>query len=109
MMAFGDYKTLISIIRSNGGASYICDGIVVKQWPGFKVRPEKLKKALKEDPETLTAKGSIGQHVFVGISFLLVFALIIIFRYVCSIVFEKMRKKDWNERFVKTEKVEEEE
>ena len=68
-MYFSDYKTLIAMNRSNGGATYFSDGQLIRKW-SFKALPdmEKLHKIYNED-ETETViyhdtKGSLGFQGF---------------------------------------------
>lgn len=47
---YADYKTLITLNRANGGATYIADGEIVRKWhPRYFPGPEGLAKVLKAD------------------------------------------------------------
>lgn len=83
----GDYKTLVSMVRSNGGVLLVKDGIVVKKWAGWKFDPENAARALTMDSEELTAKGIIAQRLFYESSILMLVLVIIVFRYVCGIIY----------------------
>lgn len=68
-MYFSDYKTLIAMNRSNGGATYFSDSQLIRKW-SFRTLPdtEKLNDIHKED-ETETViyhdtKGSLGFQGF---------------------------------------------
>jgi hypothetical protein len=46
-----DYKTLITLNRSNGGATYIEDGYIIRKWASRKLpAPEELATISQEDP-----------------------------------------------------------
>lgn len=47
---YADYKTLITLNRANGGATYIADGEIVRKWhPRYFPGPEGLSKVLASD------------------------------------------------------------
>ncbi len=63
-----DYKTLISLNRSNGGMTYFNNGILVKKW-ARRAAPDiaEIKKIARDDTtETLIAYESKGSLVFQG-------------------------------------------
>lgn len=91
MLVSGDYKTLISMVRSNGGVIFIEDGIVVRKWAGWKFDPKDVSRIFSMDSEELTARETISQRLFYESSILLLFLIIIIFRYVCGIVYGKKK------------------
>lgn len=88
-LLIGDFKTLISMVRSNGGVIYIKDGIVVKKWSGKFFDSAAAESALAKDAEVITASGCIRQHVFYELSILIIFIIIILFRYICGILYGK--------------------
>lgn len=88
-MVYGDFKTLVSMSRSNGGVMLLHNGIVVRKWAGWKFSPEDVGRTFRMDTEEVTARGIIAQRLFQESSILLVFLVIIIFRYVCGIVYGK--------------------
>ena len=50
---FADYKTLITLNRSNGGGSYFCEGELIDKWPAHRF-PADLSAHLQSDPITLS-------------------------------------------------------
>ncbi|HIZ87174.1 MAG TPA: DoxX family protein [Candidatus Coprenecus pullistercoris] len=88
-MVTGDYKTLISMVRSNGGVMLVDDGMVVRKWAGWRFSPDDVSRTVNMDSEEMTARGTIAQRLFYESSILLLFLIIIIFRYVCGIVYGK--------------------
>ncbi len=50
---FADYKTLISLNRSNGGATYIADGEIILKWTSKEV-PEDFHGIVADDPVNLS-------------------------------------------------------
>lgn len=76
---YSDYKTLATLNRSNGGATWISDGQIVRKW-SYTLRPsrEKLSTAIAEDPTALAletqSKGSLALQSFL----LYIFAVLLL-------------------------------
>ena len=49
---FSDYKTLISMNRSNGGATFFCDGYLIRKWARRALPDMKNLEELVEADET---------------------------------------------------------
>ena len=63
---YSDYKTLVSLNRSNGGATYFADGFLVKKW-SFRGLPgeNRIAELGQEDPtEPLLSYGTAGNLLF---------------------------------------------
>lgn len=79
LVYYSDYKTLATLNRSNGGATWISDGQIVRKWSDT-LRPsrEKLSTALTEDPTALAletqSKGSLALQSFL----LYIFAVLLL-------------------------------
>ena len=66
VLYYSDYKTLISLNRSNGGATYFADGFLVRKW-AFKALPDedRVMELGTEDPtEPLLSYGTAGTLSF---------------------------------------------
>lgn len=79
LVYYSDYKTIATLNRSNGGATWISDGQIVRKW-SYTLRPsrEKLSTALAEDPTALAletqSKGSLALQSFL----LYIFAVLLL-------------------------------
>lgn len=79
LVYYSDYKTLATLNRSNGGATWISDGQIVRKW-SYTLRPssEKLSTAIAEDPAALAletqSKGSLALQSFL----LYIFAVLLL-------------------------------
>ena len=74
-----DYKTLISLNRSNGGVTYFCDGTLIRKWARISA-PDKseLKETYETDKtEVLIGRESKGSLAFQGF-LLYVFAVMLL-------------------------------
>jgi len=77
---FADYKTLLSLNRSNGGASYLADGLIVDKW-AFRDLPagEDLSAMLSSEPMEAAASSSTrGRVAFQGLLLLSAALLILL-------------------------------
>lgn len=79
LVYYSDYKTLATLNRSDGGATWISDGQIVRKW-SYTLRPsrEKLSTAIAEDPTALAletqSKGSLALQSFL----LYIFAVLLL-------------------------------
>lgn len=85
-MAYSDYKTLISLHRSNGGYIYVEDAILVKKWPSGKFSAQKDLHILEEDPDMAMAHTKIKQQLIYEISIVVLLFSIAIVRYIAKLV-----------------------
>ena len=77
---FADYKTLLTMNRSNGGATYLSDGLIVDKWT-LKDLPtgEDLSALLSSEPVEAAASSSThGRFAFQGMLLLCVALLILL-------------------------------
>ena len=76
---FGDYKTLITLNRSNGGAAWFSQGYLIKKWaPRLYPDEKQLSEYIKSNPtETILENDSEGNLIFQGI-LLYVFAVMLL-------------------------------
>ena len=65
---YSDYKTLITMNRSNGGVTYFSDGYLVKKWSSVNsLDQEELEGIYSgDDTETIIGSSSIGSLAFQG-------------------------------------------
>ena len=59
---YADYKTLITLNRSNGGASYFADGELVAKWHA-RAFPKDLQAALQVDPVDLSTRNILKRRI----------------------------------------------
>ena len=66
VLYYSDYKTLISLNRSNGGATYFSEGFLVRKW-SFKALPNSARVGIlgTEDPtEPMLSYSTVGNLSF---------------------------------------------
>lgn len=67
---FADYKTLLTLNRSNGGATYISDGVIVAKWSARAFpEQEELEKVAESNPvEVMLKRSNRGRLLLEGIA-----------------------------------------
>lgn len=73
-----DRKTLMSLNRSNGGATFISDGQVVRKWSAGHLRRSSLERALSSDPTDVVAGNIVRGRLTFGTLSVLLFVLLLI-------------------------------
>ena len=76
---FSDYKTLVTMNRSNGGVTYFSDGYLVRKW-SVRGRPDKTELYEiyhGDDTETIIGSDAMGSLAFQGF-ILYVFAVMLL-------------------------------
>lgn len=78
-----DRKSLMTLNRSNGGAVYFNDGVIVMKWANSQLDKVNPAEILESDPDVLILKSRINEQIYVSIliaGLLLILALV---RYFC--------------------------
>ena len=71
---FADDRTLLSVNRSNGGATYLADGLIVQKWPLRKLPSgEEISNLMSSEP--LEAAAPASNHGRLGFQGLLLFSV----------------------------------
>ena len=59
---YADYKTLITLNRSNGGATYLCEGEIIGKWHQRDF-PSSIASMLKQDPVDLSSNLILNRRI----------------------------------------------
>ncbi len=89
---FADYKTLVSFNRSNGGLTYLANGVIVYKWAWWNF-PEEMDDILAVDYEVITVVSQMKQRILFSGFLVVVFLLIFIVRTVSVIVHRLLHNK----------------
>ena len=84
---YADYKTIISFNRSNGGLTYLDNGVVVHKWADWNF-PNNMTEILETDHEVLTIVSEMKDRILFWGILILVYFLIIIVRALSLIVYK---------------------
>ncbi|MEN6568580.1 MAG: BT_3928 family protein [Rikenellaceae bacterium] len=91
---YSDYKTLITLNRSNGGLVYLYDGQISAKWSHIDADRLNIESVIKEDPEIISAKKIIKEHVTVEVFIALLLLVIFLMRLILRITYKPNLKKD---------------
>ena len=83
-----DYKTLLSLNRSNGGLTYIYEGCIVKKWSRLRY-PQGMIELFAQSPDIIIADTIIGEQLFIEFSLVLLIFMVIIIRYFSKRIYRR--------------------
>ncbi|MCK9628162.1 MAG: DoxX family protein [Bacteroidales bacterium] len=93
---YTDYKTLITLNRSNGGMIYIFDGQIAAKWSFRDADRQNIEEILKEDPELISANRVIKEHVTIEVAVAVLLLLIVIMRMTLRLTYKHNENSDGN-------------
>ena len=79
-----DRKSLMTLNRSNGGAVYFNDGVIVSKWSNRELPEVDLSEVLTEDPDVLILRHRIREQLYVNILIAGALVLIVLMRVLCK-------------------------
>lgn len=79
-----DRKSLMTLNRSNGGASYFHDGMIVAKWSNLELPGVDLKEVLDEDPDVLVLRHRIREQLYISILLAGALVLMVLMRVLCK-------------------------
>lgn len=84
-----DWKSLLTLNRSNGGAVFFNDGTIVAKWANSELPKVDLHAVLQEDPDVLILKHRIREQLYVSILIAGVLVLLVLMRVLCKLLIKK--------------------
>lgn len=85
LFAYSDYKTLISLCRSNGGIVVLNSGVVVGKGYCGEYTQDELISLFESDPDELVSFSSIRGNILLEMIFVIILLSVLIFRYFCGL------------------------
>ncbi len=82
-----DYKTLLTLNRSNGGVVFLHSGTVILKWSWRGLPIDRVDSVLEEDPELLSARAGIFEQLSAELTAFILLMIIAITRYIFRIVY----------------------
>ena len=90
-IVYSDFKSVITFNRSNGGATYVNKGIIVKKWSAAKYSNSKIISAITKNPYMLT-RGSEGHsRVFLIVSLAIIIGMAMIIRLIFKALYKTVK------------------
>ena len=87
-----DHKTLLSLNRSNGGLTYVYEGIIIKKW-SRRNYPTNMDNIFGQSPNILIADTIIQEQLFIEFSLALLIFMVIIIRSVSKRIYKNHLKR----------------
>ena len=84
-----DWKSLLTLNRSNGGAVYFHDGMIVAKWSNLELDDTDLDAVLAEDPDVLVLQHRIREQMYVSILIAGALVLLVLLRVLCKLLIRK--------------------
>ena len=91
-----DRKSLLTLNRSNGGAVYFHDGVIVAKWSNVELADADLGAVLDEDPDVVILRHRIREQLYVSIMIAGALVLLILMRVLCKLFIHFPLKKPVN-------------
>ena len=90
-IVYGDFKTVVTFNRSNGGATYVNQGIIVKKWSAAKYNNKKIISAISKNPTALTTGSAEHSRLFLIISLAIIVGLVLIIRFISKALYKTVK------------------
>ena len=79
-----DRKSLLTLNRSNGGAVYFDDGVIVAKWSNADLADADLAAVVDEDPDVVILRHRIREQLYVSIMIAGALVLLVLMRVLCK-------------------------
>lgn len=79
-----DRKSLMTLNRSNGGAVYFHDGLIVDKWSNLELPDVDIDEVLTEDPDVLVLRHRIREQLYISVLLAGVLVLLVLMRVLCK-------------------------
>lgn len=79
-----DRKSLMTLNRSNGGAVYFHDGLIVAKWSNLELPDVDLDEVLTEDPDVLVLRHRIREQLYISVLLAGALVLLVLMRVLCK-------------------------
>ena len=90
-IVYGDFKTVVTFNRSNGGATYVNQGIIVKKWSAAKYSNKKIISAISKNPTALTAGTEERSRIFLIVSLAIIVGMVLIVRFISKALYKGVK------------------
>lgn len=84
-----DRKSLMTLNRSNGGAVYFNDGVIVAKWANSELDDARLDEILGEDPDVVILRHRIREQLYASILVVGTLVLLVLVRVLCKLLVRK--------------------
>ena len=82
----------MTLNRSNGGAVYFNDGMIVAKWANLDLDEADPGAVLAEDPDVLVLRNRIREQVYFSVLIAGALVLLVLFRVLCKLLVRNKRR-----------------
>ncbi len=86
---YTDFKTLLTFNRSNGGAVYLHDGVIVSKWAYRKLPVKSVAGIMKNDSELISLTKRVWERLSIEFSIISLVIIIFLIRFVLKVTRRK--------------------
>ena len=79
----------MTLNRSNGGAVYFNDGVIVAKWANSDLDDVRLDSILAEDPDEVILRHRIREQIYASILVIGTLVLLVLVRVLCKLLIKK--------------------
>lgn len=90
-IVYGDFKTVITFNRSNGGATYVNQGLIVKKWSAAKYSNKRIADAVSKNPTALMAGTEERSRLFLIVSLAIIVGMVLIVRFISKVLYKTVK------------------
>lgn len=90
-IVYSDFKSVITFNRSNGGATYLNKGIIVKKWSAAQYTNRKIISAITRNPYMLTKGSEEHSRLFLIVSLAIIIGMVLIIRFISKALYKTVK------------------
>ena len=90
-IVYGDFKTIVTFNRSNGGATYVNQGLIVKKWSAAKYSNKRIADAVSKNPTALMAGTEERSRLFLIVSLAIIVGMVLIVRFISKALYKTVK------------------
>lgn len=90
-IVYGDFKTIVTFNRSNGGATYVNQGLIVHKWSAAKYNNKRILSAISKNPTALMTGTEEHSRLFLIISLAIIVGMVLIVRFISKALYKTVK------------------
>jgi len=90
-IVYGDFKTIVTFNRSNGGATYVKQGLIVHKWSAARYSNKRIADAISKNPTALMAGTEERSRLFLIVSLAIIVGMVLIVRIISKALYKTVK------------------
>ena len=91
-IVYGDFKTIVTFNRSNGGATYVKQGLIVHKWSAARYSNKRIADAISKNPTALMAGTEERSRLFLIVSLAIIVGMVLIVRFISKALYKTVKR-----------------